>query len=282
MDCLKGMELLEDKSADMILTDLPYSMTNCRWDSPIPLNDYITINNKVYYLEDYLLYAYKKGIPYKKALTHFKENMKLGLWTHFNRVIKDNGAILLFAQTPFDKVLGNSNLKMLRYEWIWEKTLATGHYNAKRMPMKAHENILVFYKKPPTYNPQKTTGHKPVNAYIKRIDVQSNTELYQRATQEITGGGNTDRYPRSVQMFSSDKQKSNLHSTQKPLALIEFLINTYTNPGELVLDATIGSGTTGEAALLNRRRFIGFETDKEIYEAATDRINKVKQSIYAV
>ena len=235
MDCLEGMKLIDDKSIDMIFTDLPYGTTNCKWDSVIDLDK---------------------------------------LWEQYCRIIKDNGAIVLFAQTPFDKVLGMSNLKMLKYEWIWEKTQATGHLNAKKMPMKAHENILVFYKKLPTYNPQKTTGHTPIHSYTKYVDTQNNTEIYGRMDREISGGGETDRYPRSVITFASDKQTSCLHSTQKPLALCEYMIKTYTNEGELVLDSCIGSGTTAVSCVNTGRNYIGFEKDKEYFDIAKKRIRK--------
>jgi len=233
-DCLELMpKFVDDKSVDMIFCDLPYGTTNCRWDSVIDLPK---------------------------------------LWSEYERVIKDNGVILLFAQTPFDKVLGVSNLKLLKYEWIWEKTQATGHLNAKKMPMKAHENILVFYKKSPTYNPQKTNGHKPINSYTKYIKTQNNTEIYGEMKREISGGGETDRYPRSVITFASDKQKSCLHPTQKPLALIEYMIRTYTNEGDLILDNTCGSGTTGLGAKNLGRNFIMMEQDPEYYETACKRV----------
>jgi len=233
-DCLELMpKHVEDKSIDMIFCDLPYGTTKCKWDSVIDLPK---------------------------------------LWSEYERVIKDNGVILLFAQTPFDKVLGASNLKLLKYEWIWEKTQATGHLNAKKMPMKAHENILVFYKKLPTYNPQKTNGHKPINSYTKYIKTQNNTELYGEMKREISGGGETDRYPRSVITFASDKQKSCLHPTQKPLSLIEYMIRTYTNEGDLILDNTCGSGTTGLGAKNLGRNFIMIEQDPEHYETACKRV----------
>lgn len=232
-DCLDLMLDISDKSIDMILADLPYGTTNCKWDSVIDLPK---------------------------------------LWKQYERIIKDNGAIVLFAQTPFDKVLGSSNLDMLRYEWIWEKTQATGHLNSKRMPMKSHENILVFYKHLPTYNPQKTTGHKPINSYTKYVKTQNNTEIYGKVKKEISGGGETDRYPRSVITFSSDKQTSKLHSTQKPIALIEYLIKTYTNENDLVLDNTAGSGTTGLGAKNLKRNYIMMEKDPEIYQVCCDRV----------
>jgi site-specific DNA-methyltransferase (adenine-specific) len=240
-DCLDVMGYIKDKSIDMIFCDLPYGTTNCRWDSIIDLEQ---------------------------------------LWNHYKRIIKDNGAILLFAQTPFDKVLGSSNLEWLKYEWIWEKTQATGFLNAKKMPLKAHENILVFYKNLPTYNPQKTEGHKPINSYTKKASVQNKTEIYGTVKQDISGGGETDRYPRSVLKFPSDKQKNKLngtiHSTQKPLALIEYLIKTYSNEGDLILDNASGSGTTGIAAVYNNRNYIMIEKEKEYIELTQKRFDILK------
>jgi len=230
-DCLKKMKDIEIGSIDMILADPPYGTTACKWDSVIDLSL---------------------------------------MWEQLKRIIKPRGVIVLMAQTPFDKVLGASNLPMLKYEWIWEKTSATGHLNAKKMPMKAHENALVFYNKLPTYNPQKTNGHKPVNSYSKRND--SDGECYGK-TKRSSGGGNTDRYPRSVQTFKSDKQKIKLHPTQKPMALMEFLIKTYTNKNETVLDFTMGSGTTGVACSRLNRDFIGIELDDNYFKIAEERIN---------
>ncbi len=140
------------------------------------------------------------------------------------------------------------------------------------MPMKAHENILVFYKKLPTYNPQKTNGHKPINSYTKYIKTQNNTEIYGEMKREISGGGETDRYPRSVITFSSDKQTSCLHPTQKPLSLIEYMIKTYTNEGDLILDNCAGSGTTGLGAKNLNRNYIMMEQDPEHYETACKRV----------
>ena len=231
-DCLERMKEIDSGSVDMILADQPYGTTACKWDSVIDL-------------------------PL--------------MWEQLKRVIKPNGAIALMAQTPFDKVLGCSNLNMLKYEWVWEKTAATGHLNAKKMPMKAHENILIFYSKLPTYNPQKTTGHKPVNSYTKR---NGDGECY-GSTIEVSGGGAVDRYPRSLQVFKSDKQKNKLHPTQKPVALMEYLIKTYTNEGDTVLDFTMGSGTTGVAAKNFDRKFIGIEMDKNYFDIASNRINNL-------
>ena len=233
-DCLEVMKNIADGTVDMILCDLPYGTTNLKWDVCIDLEK---------------------------------------LWEHYERIIKPNGAILLFAQTPFDKILGASNIKLLKYEWIWEKTQATGHLNSKRMPLKAHENILVFYKKLPIYIPQKTQGHKPVNTYTKTIKNQNKTGIYNFQGKEISGGGATDSYPRSVLKFSSDKQKEAYHPTQKPIAILEYLIKTYTKKGELVLDNCMGSGSTGVAARNTSRKFIGIELEKKYFDIAEKRIN---------
>ena len=192
--------------------------------------------------------------------------------------MKKNGAVALFAQTPFDKVLGCSNLRNLRYEWIWEKSNATGHLNAKKMPMRAHENILIFYRRQPTYNPQKTDGHQPVNSYTHYIDTQNRTEIYQKATKEVKGGGNTDRYPRSVVKGPSDKQTSHLHPTQKPVWLCERLVLTYTNPGEVVLDCCAGSASIGVACCRTGRRYLGIENEKQYYDVMRTRLRECCRS----
>jgi len=238
-DCLNLMPMIVDKSVDLIFADLPFGTTHCKWDSQIDLNK---------------------------------------LWIQYKRIIKSNGVILLFAQTPFDKVLGCSNLEWLRYEWIWEKTQATGHLNAKRMPMKSHENILVFYKNIPTYNPQKTIGHKRKvsTAYHKR---NTSTGLIYGKCDNFSDYDSTERYPRSVQIFASDKQKQNLHSTQKPLALVEYFIKTYSNEGDLVLDNVCGSGTTGIAAKKLNRKYILIEKDEIIYNIAKKRLNDYDERI---
>lgn len=231
-DCLERMKEIPDGSVDLILTDPPFGITQNKWDSVI--------------------------------------NLKL-MWEQIKRIRKPNAMTLLFAQTPFDKVLGVSNISELKYEWIWEKTTATGHLNSKKMPMKAHENILAFYDKLPNYYPQKTTGHKPANSYTKHQQDGSN---YGSTRIGISGGGQTDRFPRSVQVFATDKQKVALHPTQKPVALMEYLIKTYTNEGETVLDFTAGSFTTGVACVNLNRKFIGIELDKNYFDIGVNRIKE--------
>jgi len=188
------------------------------------------------------------------------------LWKEYHRIC--SGPVILFAQAPFDKVLACSNLKDFRYEWIWEKTNPTGHLNAKKMPMKAHENILVFYKKQPTYNPIKTNGHVRKTAVRKSVD---NCPIYGKQRFH-EGYDSTDRYPRSVLVFASDKQTISLHPTQKPVALCEYLIRTYTKDGAVVLDNCMGSGTTGVACRNTGRKFIGIEKDKKYFQIATERL----------
>jgi len=195
------------------------------------------------------------------------------LWKQYERIIKDNGCIALFAQTPFDKVLGNSNLKLLKYEWIWEKNKATGFLNSKKMPLKAHENILIFYKNLPTYNPQglikkdKPTINKGSRGKKERGAGGTNYDIATKdAIQEY------ENYPRDVLRFGVVMKP--LHPTQKPVDLCEYLIKTYTNESELVLDNCMGSGTTAIACINTGRNFIGFELNKEYYEIAKNRINK--------
>lgn len=226
-DCLEVMKNIEDKSIDMILCDLPYGTTQNKWDSIIPLEE---------------------------------------LWEHYNRIIKDNGAIVLTAQTPFDKVLGCSNLKMLKYEWIWQKDSGTGFLNAKKMPLKDHENVLVFYKKLPVYNPQMRKGFKP---YTAKKGGHGSNYGKDRGAVTVSDG---ERYPLTTIKFSRDANK--LHPTQKPVALFEYLIKTYTNEGETILDNCIGSGTTAVACINTKRNFIGIELEEKYYNIANKRIEE--------
>lgn len=185
------------------------------------------------------------------------------LWKEYKRICR--GAIVLTAQSPFDKVLGASNLDMLRYEWIWRKEAGTGFLNAKKTPLKDHENVLVFYKNTTTYNPQMRTGFKPYKS--KQGHVGTN---YGAVRPENISESDGDRYPVTVLDFPRDKNK--VHPTQKPVALMEYLIRTYTNPGDTVLDNCMGSGTTGVACANTGRRFIGIEKDDTYFAIAKQRI----------
>ncbi|WWQ70393.1 hypothetical protein mEp515_06 [Escherichia phage mEp515] len=187
------------------------------------------------------------------------------LWNEYKRI--NCGAIVLTAQTPFDKVLGASNIGMLRYEWIWRKEAGTGFLNAKRVPLKNHENVLVFYDKRPTYNPQMREGFKP---YKRKKGRETSTNY--NPSGIVTTVSGAKRYPVTVLEFPRDSAK--LHPTQKPVALMEYLIKTYTNECDLVLDNCMGSGTTGVACMNTNRRFIGIEKDEKYFEIASNRINE--------
>tara|TARA_R110000787_G_scaffold206086_1_gene316332 strand:+ start:147 stop:890 length:744 start_codon:yes stop_codon:yes gene_type:complete len=232
-DCLEVMKTIETGSVDAIITDPPYGTTACKWDSVI--------------------------------------NFEL-MWEQLNRIIKPNGAIVLFGSEPFSSALRMSNIKNYKYDWIWEKSTVTGHLNAKKQPMRAYENILVFYNSQPVYNYQKTKGHK---RKVSSAESKENCKKPEYVgNHELTGYDSTERYPRNVIKFATDKQKSKLHPTQKPIALMEYLIKTYTNENETVLDFTMGSGSTGVAAKNLNRNFIGIEMDDNYFQIATDRINK--------
>jgi site-specific DNA-methyltransferase (adenine-specific) len=234
-DCIEVMKKLEDKSIDLILCDLPYGTTNCAWDIIIPFEE---------------------------------------LWGQYNRIIKDNGAILLFAQQPFATDLINSNRKNFRYEIVWEKSRAVGFLNAKKMPLRCHELVLVFYKKLPTYNPQFTPG-KP---YVRKDTGKSKTSLYKAHWKETTFVNTGFRYPRDVVRIV-DKNEGRYHPTQKPVALAEYLIKTFTHEGETVLDNCVGSGTTAVACINTKRKYIAVEKNKEYFEIAKTRCEEALKKI---
>lgn len=241
------MQKIDDKSIDMILCDLPYGQTaRNKWDMIIPFDK---------------------------------------LWEQYNRIIKDNGAIVLFANGMFTADLMQSNRKMWRYNLVWEKTTPTGHLNAKKMPLRIHEDIVIFYKSPPTYNPQKTTGHK---RKVSKAEHKKNCVMTTNYGEHgFTTYDSTERYPTSVFKFATDKQKEALHPTQKPILLLENLIKTYSNEGELILDNCMGSGSTAVACINTNRKFIGFENENTYFEIAKNRINnhiisKNMQEMYGI
>lgn len=193
------------------------------------------------------------------------------IWRELERVCKPNAAIVMTAAQPFTSQLVCSNMGMFKYEIIWEKGNATGFLNAKKQPLRAHESVLVFYRQKPTYNPQMTHGHNRKTAL--RVDRGVKSSDVYGGQAGVTSYDSTSRYPRSVQFFSSDKQRTNLHPTQKPVALMEWLIRTYTEPGDRVLDFCMGSGTTGVACINTEREFIGMEMDADIFQVAKERIS---------
>jgi site-specific DNA-methyltransferase (adenine-specific) len=229
-ETIEEMSKLPDKSIDMILCDLPYGTTQCKWDSIIPFDK---------------------------------------LWSQYERIIKPNGAIVLTASQPFTSNLIMSNPKLFRYSLVWEKSKSTGYLNSKKMPMRSHEDVLVFYKGLPTYNPQMVEG----TPYDKGI-AHRPTEVYREQKGEIHVKNNTGlRYPRSVQYFKTAESEGKVyHPTQKPIMLMEWLIKTYTNENEIVLDNCIGAGTTAIAAIRTNRKYIGIEIDENYYNITKQRI----------
>lgn len=226
-DCLEGMKAIPDGSVDMVLCDLPYGTTRNKWDSIIPVE---------------------------------------ALWEEYNRVCKLTAAIVLFSQMPFTASLVNSKPDMFRYEWIWEKTQGTGHLNAKKMPLKIHENVLVFYRSLPTYNPQWGKGEPYTATY------STHSSNYGTQKDNITTVNDGRRYPTDIIRVAKGEGDRHLHLTQKPVALCEYLIKTYTHPGEVVLDNCMGSGTTAVACIRTGRNYIGFEMDENYHAIAQQRV----------
>ena len=238
-DCLEGMKRIPDGAVDMVLCDPPYGTIDSSWGRKI--------------IDPILM------------------------WEQFKRVTKENAAIVIFSQLPFAVDVINANRKMFRYEWIWQKTQGAGFLNAHKMPLRAHENALVFYRKLPTYNPQMSEG-KP---YRRANGARPVDGCYGTWMPRVNVNESGMRYPLDVLKFKHDPIRSNsrqsqIHSTPKPTALIEYLIKTYTNAGELVLDAFMGSGTTAVAAINTDRHYIGFETHEPFVEICERRIAEAR------
>ena len=276
-DCLEAMKNIPSKSVDMVLCDLPYGTTQNKWDTIIPMNDYINIDNKNIEKDEFYLQQFMKGLTKKEIDKIWKENKQEGLWSHYNRIIKDNGAILLFGQDIFSAQLITSNLKMYKYKWFWKKDRPSGFLNAKRMPLKDVEEILVFYKKCPIYNPQFWEGiplHGMGTKY-KEGNLGNNNygKFASHTNPSADREGDTKKYPRQVLEFK--RPHPPIFPTQKPVDLCEYLIKTYTNEGDLVLDNCMGSGSTGVACKNLNRRFIGIELNSKTFNLAKDRIEGV-------
>jgi DNA modification methylase len=231
-DCLERMKEIESGSVDLILADPPYGTTQCKWDSIIDL--------------------------------------KL-MWEQLKRIVKPNGAIVMTAANPFTSVLVCSNIKDFKYDWCWRKPKGTGHLNAKKMPMRDKEDIVVFYAKPCTYNPQFTKGtpykDKAGKDHTAKSSMTENYGTYTNFRNDNEG----KRYPKQVLEFGA-VERGGVHPTQKPVELFEYLVKTYTNEGETVLDFTMGSGTTLVAAINTGRKAIGIEMDKGYFDIAAKRI----------
>ena len=229
-DCLEEMKNIEDKSVDMILADLPYGTTQCKWDILIPFEL---------------------------------------LWPEYERIIKDSGAIVLTSKNPFTAKLNSSNLKLYRHELIWEKEQATNFLFIKNQFGSIHENISIFYKHQPTYNPQMIKTDKPIKSYGGNKSKTQNNQTF-IGKKEIR----YEKYPCSILRFNRDR--NTVHPTQKPVKLFEYLIKTYTNENDIVLDNCMGSGTTGIACSNTNRKFIGIEKDSTYYNIACKRIEEHK------
>ncbi len=229
-DCLEKMKKIQDNSVDMILTDPPYGTTACKWDSIISLEP---------------------------------------MWEQLKRIIKSNGAIVITSRQPFTSVLVVSNIKMFKQSWVWDKIIGVNFMNAKKQHTQGFEDICVFYKKTPTYNPQMEEG-KPFKDN-RNINHRTKTEALGSRANYIPQDNKGERYPRGIIKFSARNNKP-LHPTQKPVALMEYLIKTYTNENEIVLDFAMGSGTTGVACKNLNRNFIGIEKDKKYFDIAKKRL----------
>lgn len=241
LDCIAGMSMYPDKSIDMILTDLPYGITDCRWDSLLPFDQ---------------------------------------LWAQYLRIIKDNGAIVLTAAQPFTTRLISSQPKLFRYCWYWYKNMPTGFTFAKHQPLRCIEEVCVFYKRAPVYHPQGIIVlDKPIINRGKQMP--KNGDSVYKTDGSLSHDTETCvvHYPRQLLEI---KCESGLHPTQKPVALFEYMIRTYTNPGALVLDSCMGSGTTAVACIRSGRSFTGFEMDTKYYEVAIKRINNTSTGAEAV
>jgi len=251
-DCLEIMPEIADKSIDMILADLPYGVTACEWDLVIPLEP---------------------------------------LWEQYKRIIKDNGAIVLTATQPFTSKLVMSNLKMFKYELIWHKTTSASFAVARKQPMKYHENILIFYKYKPTFNPQFQEYSKNTQERFKKGGKVNQVKQLKNSTNKVQGGLslkasqgimlNRGKYPESVLRITSEPNcKKRFHPSQKPVVLFEYLIKTYTNPGDLVLDNCAGSGTTGVACKRLNRRCIMIEKEKKYCDIVIERLKNTMRPLF--
>ena len=269
-DCMDSFGLIHDHSVNLVLADPPYGITQNTWDVVLPFDDFIEYDGKNLNYEKYLLHCFKKNIPYKDANEEWNKRKQHGIWSQLDRILADRGVVILFSAGIYTKTLMESTTIPWRYNLIWQKTTPVGFLNANRMPLRAHEDILVFYKKLPTYNPQKTTGHPRKVSTVEHKRNSKMTEDYGKYAAK--GYDSTERFPTSVLTFATDKQKYAAHGTQKPVALCEWLIKSYTNEDDTVLDFCMGSGSTGVAANNTKRNFIGIEKDADFFDIAKKRI----------
>lgn len=287
-----------------IITDPPFGTTACKWDTVIPFTRHLMVQKSSkskdlvpIYKDEYILRELKNGRDYQEICEYFDNNSKEGMWCKLNKLIYPNGVIILFGSEPFSSALRMSNIENYKYDWVYQKTTPTGHLNAYKQPLRVVENVMVFYKNQPTYNPQKTKGHiRKVSSAVSRGKsikrAKSHDKVYNNEILEkIPDYSSTERYPinikfqdfetdyhdtiewiemnypavfdelcnSSVQIFSTDKQKNTLHPTQKPIELMKYLINSYTNKGDSILDFTCGSGSTLVASDELDRKAVGID-----------------------
>ena len=231
-DCLERTKEIQSGSVDMILADPPYGATACKWDSIIPLEP---------------------------------------MWEQLKRIIKPNGAIVMTASQPFTTTLISSNMKMFKYCWVWDKGVGVNFFHVKKQPLKVTEDVCVFYSKQPTYMPAMTDREKPIKKSNNNAGESSGYKI-DTNSKKYVGRVYEKAYPNTIVSISSRDSSRGMHPTQKPVALMEYLIKTYTNEGETVLDFTMGSGTTGVACANTGRKFIGIELDLDYFNIALDRI----------
>jgi len=235
-DCLEVMKSIESGSVDTIITDPPYGTTACKWDSTIPFDK---------------------------------------MWKQLDRIIKPNGATILFGTEPFSSALRMSNIKNYKYDTVWDRVRKTGHLNCNKQPLNVTENISIFYKKQCVYNPQKTTGHKNYDQSKYNTKEKYEPNVYGELHHGTGKKNEGERYPTKLVTYKQDwRRQDQIHPTQKPIALMEYLVKTYTNEGETVLDFTAGSFTTGVACVNLNRKFIGIEKDKSYFDIGVNRIKE--------
>lgn len=271
-DCLELMRSIPDNSIDMVLTDPPYGTTACKWDTVIPFTWHVESNGKLFCQKEF----FNKFGDSLANYRFWEDEKRPGMWEQLKRITKNNGSICLFGSEPFSSRLRLSNIKMFKYDWIWLKNFGSGFATAKKMPLSYSEIISVFYSKQPTYNPQfieysanskKRIKDKAPNPKVKKNNIQG--IAYKKQDWNVKRGS----YPkRHITFTAPPNSKGRLHPTQKPVALLEYLIKTYTLENETILDFTAGSGSTGEAALNLNRGCVLIEKDEKYFKIAQGRL----------
>ena len=287
-DCLEVMDKLikQGIKVDFILTDLPYGTTRSKWDIVIPFNRYIIIKernkDKILYKDEFMLKKFKEGINIKEAEKEWEENSREGMWDKVNKLIKDNGAIAFFGSEPFSTKLRMSNIENYKYDWKWIKNRPTGFVHANNKPMKKYEDIIMFSNGVVNHKSKSKNNRMEYNPIGVRdgenkiILPTRHGNLLQNYSNQIGKEYKSKTgYPNDILEFNGVKKKDRVHPTQKPIDLLEYLIKTYTLENEIILDFTMGSGSTGVACLNTNRKFIGIELDGKYFNIAKERIEGI-------